>query len=143
MHTPIRLPVAARNPVSLLGMAVATAMAVLFVVLVAVELLGWLTNPYAGLLMFVAVPALFVAALLLIPLGTWWTKRRDSGAAGITPDWPVIDLRNPHTRSVLVGVLGLTIVNVVIVSMAAFGAVHHMETAKFCGQTCHTTMEPQ
>ena len=143
MRTPIRLPVAARNPLSLLGMAVATAMAVLFVVLVAVELLGWLTNPYAGLLVFVAVPVLFVGGLLLIPLGAWWTKRRHAGAAGTTPDWPVIDLRNAHTRNVLVGILVLTIVNVVIVSMAAFGAVHHMETAEFCGQTCHTTMEPQ
>ena len=37
----------------------------------------------------------------------------------------------------------LTIVNVVIVSLAAFGAVHHMESAEFCGTTCHTTMEPE
>jgi hypothetical protein len=31
----------------------------------------------------------------------------------------------------------------VIVSLAAYGTVHHMETAEFCGTTCHTTMEPE
>ena len=142
MRTSIRLPVAARNPLSLLGMAVATAMAVLFLVLLAIDLLGWFTNPYAGLLVFVAVPGLFVAALLLIPIGVWWTNRRRRNLDNV-PDWPVIDLGDPHTRTVLASVLVLTIVNVAFVSMAAFGAVHHMESAAFCGQTCHVTMEPQ
>ena len=37
----------------------------------------------------------------------------------------------------------LTLVNVIIFSLAAYGAVHHMESAAFCGTTCHTTMEPE
>jgi nitrate/TMAO reductase-like tetraheme cytochrome c subunit len=138
----MRLPVAARNPVSLVGMAVATAMAVLFLILVALQLLGWLRTPYIGLLVFVAVPVVFVAGLLLIPVGVWRT-RRSPGRSGADPAWPVIDLGHPHTRTVLMSVLVLTVVNVAIVSVAAFGAVHHIESAEFCGQTCHTTMEPQ
>jgi hypothetical protein len=31
----------------------------------------------------------------------------------------------------------------VLVSMASVGAVHYMETTAFCGQVCHTNMEPQ
>jgi hypothetical protein len=138
----IRLPGAARNPVSLLGMAVATAMAVLFVVLFLLELFGYLTNPYIGLLVFVAVPACFVLGLLLIPIGAWWTTRRRPPSSA-PPDWPVVDLRNAHTRTVVLSVFALTIVNVVIVSLAAYGGVHHMESTAFCAQTCHTTMEPQ
>ncbi len=49
----------------------------------------------------------------------------------------------PRQRQILVGVLALTLVNMVIVSMAAYGGVHYMESAEFCGQVCHTTMEPQ
>ena len=37
----------------------------------------------------------------------------------------------------------LTVVNVAIVSAAGFGAVHYMESTEFCGQACHTTMEPE
>ena len=138
----VDLPSAVRNPISLIGVAVATAMAVVFLLLLTLEFTGQLTNPYAGLLVFVAVPFVFVMGLLLIPLGIWRQRRRV--AAGHAPDdYPVIDLRLPRTRSVIVGVALLTIVNVFIVSLAGFGAVHHMESTEFCGQTCHTTMEPE
>ena len=138
----VDLPSVVRNPISLIGVAVATAMAVVFLLLLTLEFTGQLTNPYAGLLVFVAVPFVFVIGLLLIPLGIWRQRRRV--AAGHAPDdYPVIDLRLPRTRSVIVGVALLTIVNVFIVSLAGFGAVHHMESTEFCGQTCHTTMEPE
>lgn len=139
---PIRLPVAIRNPVSLIGAAIATAMAVLFLVLFLLDLLGYVTNPYVGLLVFVTVPAVFVLGLVLIPLSAWWDSRRRRRSPDET-DWPVLDLRKPRQRTVLVGVLALTIVNLVIVSMAAYGGVHYMESSEFCGQVCHTTMEPE
>src|SRR5829696_4824543 len=120
----IDLPSAIRNPISLIGAGVTTAMAIVFVVLLALEIGGQLTNPYIGLLLFVAVPAVFVLGLLLIPIGAWRHRRRL--AQGIDEDWPVIDLRLPRTRSVIFGVAMLTVVNVLIVSLAAFGTVHHM-----------------
>src|SRR5262245_14123679 len=136
MRSPLGLPVAARNPVSLLGMAIATAMAVLFVILFVLELLGYLTNPYIGLLVFVVIPLFFVFGLLLIPIGAWRMHRRQRGL-GTPPEWPVIDLRKPRQRAMVVGALALTIVNVVIVSLAAYGGVHYLESPQFCGQTCH------
>src|SRR5262245_30875622 len=138
----VDLPKAVRNPISLTGVAIATAGAIVFLVLLALELAGQFSNPYAGLLVFVAVPAFFVLGLLLIPIGAMRQRRRI--AAGLaTDEWPVIDLRLPRTRSVILGVSLITFVNVLIVSLAAFGAVHHMESNEFCGQTCHTPMEPE
>jgi hypothetical protein len=138
----VDLPRAVRNPISLTGVAIATAGAIVFLVLLSLELSGQIINPYAGLLVFVAVPAFFVLGLLLIPLGAMRQRRRI--AAGLaTDEWPVIDLRMPRTRSVILGVALITFVNVLIVSLAAYGAVHHMESNDFCGQTCHTPMEPE
>src|SRR5262245_19020478 len=122
----VDLPKAVRNPISLTGIAIATAMAIVFLVLLALELSGQLTNPYAGLLVFVAVPAAFVLGLLLIPIGAIRQRRRIAEGKA-TGDWPVIDLRLPWVRSVTLGVAILTFVNVLIVSLAAFGAVLHME----------------
>ena len=51
------LPDGVRHPLSLLGMAIATAMAIVFLLLVLLELAGFLTNPYIGLLVFVAIPS--------------------------------------------------------------------------------------
>ena len=136
------LPSAARNPLSLIGVAIATAMAVLFLVLLALELGGQLVNPYLGLLLFVAVPAVFLLGLLLIPIGAWGHRKR-LARGGPIEDWPVIDLRLPRTRSVVFAVALITCANVLIFSLAAYGAVHHMESAEFCGSTCHTVMEPE
>jgi nitrate/TMAO reductase-like tetraheme cytochrome c subunit len=136
----VKLPSAARNPVSLVGIAIATAMAWVFLALFALYLLGFLENPYIGLVLFVVIPAAFMAGLLLIPIGIRRTRRR---TPGVEPEWPVLDLRDPHQRSVVVAVLTLTFVNVLIVTIAAYGGVHYMETVAFCGTVCHTTMEPE
>lgn len=136
------LPSAARNPISLIGAAIATAMAIVFLALLALETGGQLRNPYLGLLMFIAVPAVLVFGLALIPIGAWRQHRRVA-AGRAEGDWPVVDMRLPRTRSVIFGVAVLTFVNVLIVSLAAYGTVHHMESAEFCGTTCHTTMEPE
>ena len=40
-----------------------------FLTLLAGDLLGLFSNPYGGLVIFIAVPALFVFGMLLIPLG--------------------------------------------------------------------------
>ena len=138
----VDLPKAVRNPISLTGVAIATAGAIVFLVLLALELGGQFANPYAGLLVFVAVPAVFVIGLLIIPIGAM--RQRRLIAAGLaTDEWPIIDLRMPRTRAVILGVSLITLLNVMIVSLAAYGAVHHMESNEFCGQTCHTTMEPE
>jgi len=63
------------HPLSIAGVVLATASAVVFVTLVIAELLGMIENPYAGLVIFIAIPAVFVMALLLIPAGVWLRRR--------------------------------------------------------------------
>ena len=132
-----------RHPLAIAGALLATVSAVAFITLVAAVLAGLFENPYAGLVVFVFVPALFVLGLLLIPLGMWleWRSLRHDPAA--TRDWPVIDLRKPTARHWTLLVVALTAVNVIIVLLAAQGAVHSMDSPTFCGQTCHEPMEPQ
>jgi hypothetical protein len=142
VRLPDHLPDTVRNPLSVLGMAVATAMAIVFVVLALLDVAGYLTNPYIGLLVFVTIPVIFLAGLLLIPIGVRWSARRQR----LHPEasaWPVVDLRVPRQRTIVASVLALTLVNIVIVSLAAYGGVHYMESTAFCGQVCHHTMEPE
>ena len=127
-----------------MGGIIAIAMVLLFILLFLLELLGLVSNPYLGLLVFAAVPAALVLGLLLILLGVRLDRRRRARDPGAPPaDWPVLDLRLPRHRSVAAGVLALTAINLMLLSMASYGAVHYMETTEFCGQVCHTTMEPQ
>ena len=95
-------------------------------------------NPYIGIVVFVVVPILFVAGLLLVPLGIYLARRRihDSlgGEATIEPGvaWRRLGL--------FFGVTAL--INALVVSLVTYRAVHQMETVQFCGQTCHV-MTPQ
>ena len=136
--------VLARHPVAIAGTVITTASAVVFIALVIAVLLGMLNNPYAGLVVFVAVPAIFVLGLLLIPLGMRLQRRkleRDPNAA--MEDWPVLDFRRAHVRRTTLLVVALTAVNIVIILLAGYGSLHWMESPTFCGQVCHTPMQPQ
>jgi nitrate/TMAO reductase-like tetraheme cytochrome c subunit len=123
-------------------MVVATTMAGLFLVLLVLDGVGAIRNPYIGLLLFVTIPVLFVAALMVIPVGAWWSARRQRRCPERS-EWPVVDLGNPRLRVGAVIVLMLTLVNIAIVSMAAYGGVHYMDSSEFCGEVCHVTMQPQ
>jgi nitrate/TMAO reductase-like tetraheme cytochrome c subunit len=133
------LAAALRNRIAALGVALTTASAILFVLLNTLELAGLLRSPYAGILVFIAVPAVFVLGLLLIPVGLIQQRRkmRVSHSA-----WPTLDLRSPDMRRALLFAAGATVVNLTILAVASVGAVKYSGSQQFCGQSCHV-MTPQ
>ena len=131
-----RLAAALRHPVSAIGVALTTASAFFFFILLALQALGFLQNPYTGILVFVVVPALFLVGLLLIPIGLRLERRRER--AGVAaPAWPRIDLNDPAQRHAFLIVAALTVANVANLSVASYGAVEYSESQQFCGQACH------
>lgn len=135
-------PASGRNPLTLFGVALTTASAIAFIAYYVVEALGLIEGPYAGLFGFFLIPALFVLGLLLIPLGMWREARRRRRGRAPWP-WPIVNFGRPATRRLAAAVGVLTLVNLAIVAVAGFGAVHYMETTEFCGQVCHEPMRPQ
>jgi NapC/NirT cytochrome c family protein len=129
--------------VSLVGAVIATASGVAFVALAVAAMLDLFTNPYAGLVVFVLVPAMFVVGLLLIPLGIWLRRRALRRDPTMPDEWPIIDLRHRRVRATILVVTALTVVNAVIILVAGYGTLHYMESPSFCGQTCHVPMRPQ
>ena len=56
-----------RSPLSVAGMVLTTASAVVFLVVFLADLFGLHTNPYLGIVFFLILPAIFVFGLVLIP----------------------------------------------------------------------------
>ena len=134
----------ARSTLAVTGALLTTASAVLFLVLFAMERIGWFhSNPYSGLIVLVLLPSLFVLGLLLIPLGIYLAIRRSRRGTLAEPSWPVLDLNRARVRHGILLLLVLTVVNVVILSIGSYGALEHMDSPSFCGQTCHVPMQPQ
>jgi nitrate/TMAO reductase-like tetraheme cytochrome c subunit len=131
-----------RNWTSLFGAVLAAVSAVLFLAFFLLDLLGFHTNPYLGIVTFLLLPVLFVLGLLLMPFGLWRARRRVA-RGGAVHEWPSIDLAQPHVRRTVVVVLVLTCVNAAIIAMAAASSVEYVDSRQFCTSVCHTPMEPE
>jgi nitrate/TMAO reductase-like tetraheme cytochrome c subunit len=131
------------NPVSLAGGAITTASGVTMTGYWLVELFGRANdNPYLGIIFFLILPALFVAGLLLIPVGML-LRRRNLQKAGLIPaEYPKVDLNDRIFRHGLDIVFVATIVNLLIVSVASYRGAAYMDSPQFCGQSCHV-MHPE
>jgi hypothetical protein len=134
-----------QNGISIIGTALAIASLVLIVSLFVMHYLGFEGGPYLGILTFLILPAIFVLGLILIPIGALLYRRKLNRLHGDehTPKLPVFDLNSPKTRGWMAVLLGATVLNIVIVAGATYKGVEVMESVEFCGQACHTVMQPE
>jgi nitrate/TMAO reductase-like tetraheme cytochrome c subunit len=108
-----------------------------------VELLGRRgDHPYAGIIFFLILPALFVLGLLLIPIGMWLRRRKLQREGHIPAEYPKIDLNDRVFRHGIDIVLIATVVNLLVVSIASYRGAAYMDSPTFCGASCHV-MHPE
>lgn len=129
----------ASNWISLLGVVLVTTASILWLMALPVFLRGEVSSPYIGILLFLILPAVFVAALILIPIGIGLdiAKRRKAGERG--PFLP----RGGELHRLGLFVVVTTIVNLIIGSQFTYRAVTYMDSVSFCGKACHKVMDPE
>jgi hypothetical protein len=136
----------ANNGITISGVVLTTLSGLLIVVFLIAQLWGGLDNPYIGLFAYVMLPVIFVLGLIEIPIGMW-RRRRNLISEGATEEelteFPRLDFNDPQMRRVATIVIVMTALNAVILGSASFFAVEEMETVTFCGETCHTVMQPE
>jgi hypothetical protein len=136
----------ANNATTIIGASLTTVSSILIITFIVVEIFGELRNPYIGMFAYLMLPAFFVLGLLLIPIGMIRRHLRliHSGA---TEDeltrYPRLDFNDPKLRRVATVFLIMTGINAVILGASSFLAVEKSETVEFCGETCHTVMQPE
>jgi nitrate/TMAO reductase-like tetraheme cytochrome c subunit len=131
------------NPISLAGGAVTTASGITMIGYWLVEIFGRPNdNPYLGIIFFLLLPALFIAGLILIPVGLFLRRGKLKKAGQIPGEFPKIDLNDRIFRHGLDIVLVATIANLLVVAMASYRGASYMDSPQFCGQSCHV-MHPE
>ncbi len=133
-----------RNWLTLIGAILTTSSALTLIVFwIYATLQAKPVHPYAGIVLYLGIPSVFVLALILIPAGLWWERYRVK-RKWLHPDiLPQPDFKSP-TFLRAIGLIGIaTIANVGIMSAASIHGVEYMDTAQFCGQTCHTVMNAE
>ena len=136
----------ATNWTGTLGVTFVTSAFLLFVVFELLRIAGILTNAYVGLVSYMALPALFILGLVLIPIG-WWQYRRATGRSTeelLTRRFPDDMTRAKRLGSSLVGMIALlTVVNLMFLGLGGARMLHFMDEPRFCGTACHGVMEPE
>ena len=125
------------NWISMLGAALVTLAGFSWLFILPLNLRGaGVNNPYIGLLVFIAIPIVFFAGLILIPIGIALAKRK------VTEHLNEVEDRRMAWRRAGIFFGVMTVANAVIASQLSYRAVEHMDTVQFCGQTCHV-MKPE
>ena len=132
-----------RHPLAIAGALITATSAVVFLALLTAALIGLFDNPYAGLIVFVAVPAVLIVGMLLVPIGMWLQRRKLAQHPGTADDWPVWDFSVPRVRRAVLLFTALATLTAAVALVAGYGSLHYMESPVFCGQACHTPMQVQ
>jgi nitrate/TMAO reductase-like tetraheme cytochrome c subunit len=133
----------ANNWLSLTGVGLVTTATVTWLFLLPITLRGEVTHPYVGILVFLLVPAMFIAGLLLIPAGILLRRRRDHRKSIYPTNFPPLTWQNSDFRKLVLFIGITTCVNIAIASQATYAATEYMDSTTFCGLTCHKVMQPE
>jgi hypothetical protein len=132
-----------QNLISRTGVVLASTSGITLVIAFASLILGFHPNPYAGILVYMILPSLFAIGLVLIPIGIVRDYRRKGRKGELPVTYPKVDLSHRGVRSTVMFVGIMTAVNVPIFAIASYSGTVYMESTQFCGQTCHSVMDPE
>jgi hypothetical protein len=131
------------NWISFLGVLLTTTGGVAWLFILPIQVRGGEAHPYLGILFFLVCPALFFAGLALIPLGIWLRFRLERARGEWPREFPPVDWRNADFRRLAGFVAAATMANVIIGGNFTYAAVSYMNSVSFCGQACHSVMQPE
>lgn len=133
------------NPITFIGAAIAIVAFVTDVLLLLFSTFGAPPSPYMGIVAYLVLPIILVIGLVLIPIGILITGRRirQGKISADVPAYPVIDLNSPRQRRSVVFFGIATLIIIAVLGGASYGAAEYMDSTSFCGQVCHTVMQPE
>jgi nitrate/TMAO reductase-like tetraheme cytochrome c subunit len=129
-----------RNPISLAGVALAIVSLANIFLFVLIDVIAARPSPYIGILAYVISPGFLVLGLLLMLAGLLLERRKKVTS---TEFYPRIDLNDKAQRSAVISFLTFLLVFVITSSAGSYKAYEYTESVKFCGQVCHTPMNPE
>jgi nitrate/TMAO reductase-like tetraheme cytochrome c subunit len=132
-----------RNYISTIGLALAVVAFLNIVILFFVDLLATTRSPYLGIFAYMVMPGFLILGLLLIPIGMWRERSRRRTQAPEIDRFPRFDMNDPKIRSGMAFFLSFVVVFVLISAVGSYKAYEFTDSTQFCGQLCHTVMNPE
>jgi nitrate/TMAO reductase-like tetraheme cytochrome c subunit len=141
-HPPVSIKLY-RNPISLVGMALAAVAFTNILFLAFLDAFSHVPSPYVGILAFMVAPAIMIVGLVMIPAGMMLERRRRLKAVGVPYHVPRLDLNNPAQRSTAAFLLSFVVIFALMSAVGSYKAYEFTDSIQFCGQLCHSVMSPE
>ena len=141
----LKLPASTQNWTSLIGATIALISLFMIIFLSVVTILIQSERAtYLGLVIYILLPAVMFLGLLMIPIGMILKIRKEhkSGKKTVST-WPNIDLNDIHHRNAFMIFAIGTSIFLFLSAIGSYEAFHFTESNTFCGQLCHSVMEPE
>lgn len=134
-----------RNWVSLAGILLVASSLFAFVLLSLIDAFAHVSNPYVGILTYLIAPMFLFTGLAMVLVGVLWQRRKARKAGQLAPGLPSfqIDLSRPRDRKLLGYFLAVSTFFLLITAVLSYQTYHYSESVQFCGQACHTVMQPE
>jgi hypothetical protein len=141
----MRFPPSVHNRLSYAGATIAALAFIVFVFLVVLEnVSGAGRAPYAGIVIFVVVPAFLLLGLVLIPVGMRIEARRQQREARPSGfRFLVVDFNDPRQRNAALVFVTVSILLLFLTVFGSYQAYEATESVGFCGRLCHQVMSPE
>lgn len=128
------------NWISYAGLLIAACGVFSFILLVIIDSVVHVSSPYIGILTYLVAPSFVAGGLVLVGLGALWQWRQFKTVAAPKLE---VDLSRPRDRRILgLFVLG-SFCFLLISAMGSYKTYEFSESVRFCGQACHTVMNPE
>ena len=131
------------NIITLIGAAISGVSFGLILFLMLLESMTVQPKPYMGIITFVIFPVFLLMGIAVMIFGIMREHYSERIGKPHGLRLPQIDLNNPRHRTALVTV---SIGGILLLLFSAFGsfkAYEYTDSDQFCGETCHTVMEPE
>lgn len=135
-----------RSRVSMAGALICTLTAPFLLGYMIADTLLHIANPYFGAAVYLLLGPAFLFGLALIFIGAFFFRGKHEThlftLGYLAKYFTEPGMFNRMRKNVYLIVL-LTSINFVVFSLFLYRAYHYMESTAFCGQFCHTVMEPE
>ncbi|NQV03804.1 MAG: NapC/NirT family cytochrome c [Bacteroidia bacterium] len=140
----MKLPRSYYNWTSFIGSLIVVIALLLIVVLFVISTIFDQGSSYLGLFIYMALPALMIVGLILIPIGMLVNLKKNATEEGYKKrKKPTIDLNDKRHQNAFVIFIISSLVFLFLTSIGSYEAFHYTESVKFCGTLCHKVMDPE
>jgi nitrate/TMAO reductase-like tetraheme cytochrome c subunit len=132
-----------RNPISIIGLALAAVALGNIAFFFFVDLTNPHPSPYVGILAYMIAPGILIVGLAVVLFGAIYTHRRRVATAGQPGRYLRLDFNDPSQRGAVAFFLTFIIVFVLMSTVGSYRAYEFTDSVQFCGQLCHSVMSPE